>query len=212
MANETKIKKPNKRQRVFIDEYLKSGNATQSAIAAGYSPKTAYSIGANLLKKVEVSTAIETHLSESHMSAQEVLDRISDIARGDMADLMDITTMGFTLKLASVNDNGELVINPNTKLIKKIKQKVTTFIAKKESDEDREVIETELELYSAADALALLGKYHKLFVDRHELTGEGGGPISHSVEVVPIDYRASITPLAPRPVDDSAAPGESEGA
>jgi hypothetical protein len=39
---------------IFVTEYIKSGNATQSAIAAGYSEKTAYSQGSRLLKNAEV--------------------------------------------------------------------------------------------------------------------------------------------------------------
>jgi phage terminase small subunit len=39
---------------IFVTEYIKSGNATQAAIAAGYSEKTAYSQGSRLLKNVEV--------------------------------------------------------------------------------------------------------------------------------------------------------------
>lgn len=39
---------------IFVTEFIKSGNATQAAIAAGYSEKTAYSQGSRLLKNVEV--------------------------------------------------------------------------------------------------------------------------------------------------------------
>jgi phage terminase small subunit len=40
---------------IFVTEYLKNGNnATQAAISAGYSEKTAYSQGSRLLKSVEV--------------------------------------------------------------------------------------------------------------------------------------------------------------
>ena len=52
------------RQELFIQEYLNSLNATQSAIKAGYSPKTAYSIGQRLLKNVEVLQAINTAMNE----------------------------------------------------------------------------------------------------------------------------------------------------
>ena len=45
-------------QRSFVAEYLKDNNATQAAIRAGYSKKTAYSIGQRLLKKVEIAQAI----------------------------------------------------------------------------------------------------------------------------------------------------------
>ena len=47
------------RQELFIQEYIKTVNATHSAIAAGYSKKTAYSIGQRLLKNVEVEKAID---------------------------------------------------------------------------------------------------------------------------------------------------------
>lgn len=39
---------------IFVTEYIKTGNATLSAIAAGYSEKTAYSAGPRLLKNVEI--------------------------------------------------------------------------------------------------------------------------------------------------------------
>jgi hypothetical protein len=118
------------------------------------------------------------------MSADEVLCRLSDIARGDIADLMDITSAGFTFRLLVKDENGNRVVNQNTKLIKKIKQKVTTILGKGESD-DREIIETELELYSAQEALNTLGKYHKLFVDRTELTGKDGGAIETTTKISP---------------------------
>lgn len=44
------------KQRAFVAEYLLSGNATQAAIAAGYSAKTARQIGAQNLTKVNVAS------------------------------------------------------------------------------------------------------------------------------------------------------------
>ena len=44
--------KLNEKQKMFCEEYIIDLNATQSAIRAGYSEKTAYSIGQRLLKKV----------------------------------------------------------------------------------------------------------------------------------------------------------------
>ncbi len=49
------------KQAKFISEYTKDFNATQAAIRAGYSPKTAYSIGQRLLKNVEVQAAMKEH-------------------------------------------------------------------------------------------------------------------------------------------------------
>ena len=49
------------KQAKFISEYTKDFNATQVAIRAGYSPKTAYSIGQRLLKNVEVQAVMKEH-------------------------------------------------------------------------------------------------------------------------------------------------------
>ena len=49
--------KLNARQQAFVEAY--AGNATTAALAAGYSPKTAYSQGQRLLKLVEVQGAIK---------------------------------------------------------------------------------------------------------------------------------------------------------
>lgn len=146
------------KQRVFIDEYLRDFNATQAAIRAGYSEKTARAIGHENLTKPDIATEIQQRLDEKRVSADEALQLLSDMARGDLGEFMDVSQMGFQLKL--LDEDGS---RKNTRVIRKIKQKTTTFIAKKESDEDREVHEVELELYDAQAAidkiLRVAGKY-----------------------------------------------------
>lgn len=77
----------NERQKHFADEYIISKNATQSAIKAGYSEKTSYSIGQRLLKKVEISEYIkkrtEEQFNERSMSIAEALAISASIARGE---------------------------------------------------------------------------------------------------------------------------------
>lgn len=77
----------NERQKHFADEYIISKNATKSAINAGYSEKTAYSIGQRLLKKVEISEYIkkrtEELFNERSMSIAEALAISASIARGE---------------------------------------------------------------------------------------------------------------------------------
>lgn len=46
------------KQKKFVEEYLIDLNATQSAIRAGYSPKTANEQGARLLANVSIQEAI----------------------------------------------------------------------------------------------------------------------------------------------------------
>lgn len=64
------------KQKRFITEYPKDMNATQAAIRAGYSPKTAYSQGQRLLKKAEIKKAIE--------------DLVRSIRRDNIADIEEV--------------------------------------------------------------------------------------------------------------------------
>ncbi len=153
------------RQRLFVTEYLRCFNGTKAAIRAGYSARSAASIAEQNLRKLEISQAVEAGLAELAMSSSEVLARLADIARGDIADLLEITPEGFTFKPLVMNDRGRMIVNPHTRLIKRFKQKKTTLLAKTPEGEDRIVTETEIELYSALDALTSLAKHHKLFSD-----------------------------------------------
>lgn len=163
----------NYRMRAFVEDYCRHFNATRAALTAKYSPKTAYSIGQENLKKPVIAAAIKARIEELTMSADEVKLGLADIARGDLADLMEITTAGYTFKLLIDGPDGQKIVNPKTKLIKKIKQKVTTYLAKQEDGEDREIIESEIELYSAHEAYRDIGKMHALFVDRTDITSNG---------------------------------------
>ena len=74
----------------FAEEWLKTTNATQSAIKAGYSARTAYSAGNRLLKKVDVKQYIDERLAEMKESSiadtNEVMQFLSSTMRGDIPD------------------------------------------------------------------------------------------------------------------------------
>lgn len=80
------------KQKRFCDEYLIDCNATQAAIRAGYSPKTAYSIGEENLKKPELKTYIDERLEQLHSEkiadAQEVLEYLTSVMRGEHTEQM----------------------------------------------------------------------------------------------------------------------------
>ena len=74
------------KQKRFCDEYLIDLNATQAAIRAGYSPRTANRIGAENLSKPDIETYISEQLerihSENTADAQEVMEYLSSVLRG----------------------------------------------------------------------------------------------------------------------------------
>ena len=75
------------RQQKFCDEYLISGNATDAAIKAGYSPKTAKSIGQRLLTFVDLKQYINAELEKLHSAkiadAEEVMKYLTSVMRGE---------------------------------------------------------------------------------------------------------------------------------
>ena len=161
------------KRKAFINEYLLDFNATQAAIRAGYSERSASVTASRLLANANISEAVKVAIEEKAMRAEEVLLRLADMARSDMGDFMEIDSMSFSLDLAKAKQLGI------TKLIKKVKQKTTTFLSKNESDEDREVNEIEIELYDAQAALVHIGRYHAMFTDKSEV--DVTGPVTVKV-------------------------------
>jgi phage terminase small subunit len=78
------------KQKRFCDEYIKLGNAKEAAINAGYSKKTAKSMGAENLTKPDLKKYIDERMeqlaSERIMSAQEILERLSLIANAKIKE------------------------------------------------------------------------------------------------------------------------------
>lgn len=79
--------KMTKKQKRFCDEYLIDLNATQAAIRAGYSKKTAYSIGDENLKKPEIKKYIDDRMAEKEdaliADQNEVLKYLTKVLRGE---------------------------------------------------------------------------------------------------------------------------------
>ena len=74
------------RQTRFVQEYLIDPNATQAAVLAGYSEKTAYSQGQRLLKKVEVAQAIREAQAKASQRTEVNLDFLINQAQEILAD------------------------------------------------------------------------------------------------------------------------------
>lgn len=153
------------KQAAFLSEYLIDFNATQACIRAGYSEHSARSTGVRMLTNPNISAEIKQKLAEKAMKSEEILERLADIARADMGDYLDVSSVAFQINLAKAKDEGKL------KFIRRIKQKTTTIC--REGGEDVEQNQIDFELMDQLRALELLGKANGLFVDRHELKTSG---------------------------------------
>ena len=71
----------NHKQTRFVDEYLKDFNATQAAIRAGYSKKTATEMGYENLRKPHIREVIDKHVEAMAVGRDERLAILAEIAR-----------------------------------------------------------------------------------------------------------------------------------
>ncbi|MFJ5538550.1 terminase small subunit [Vreelandella titanicae] len=81
------------KQSRFVDEYLKDLNATQAAMRAGYSQKTAYRTGCDNLTKPQVAVAIQERMNRrserTQIDADYILHRLFEIDQMDVLDILN---------------------------------------------------------------------------------------------------------------------------
>ena len=139
------MKKLTTKQRIFLETYLACWNATEAARVAGYKhPNTQ---GPRLLVNVRIREAVEERLKVKALEADEVLQALSEIAAGSMADFTEI------------DDEGGIRLDMN-----KAKLKRKLQIVKKLKFKDG-VLES-IELYDRQAALVQLGRHYQLFTDK----------------------------------------------
>lgn len=83
------------KQKAFADFYIELGNATEAAIKAGYSKKTAYSIGNENLNKPEIKNYIKEKMEEISNNriakAEEVLQYLTRVIRDEETEQVIVT-------------------------------------------------------------------------------------------------------------------------
>jgi len=103
------------RQARFVAEYLIDLNATQAAIRAGYSEKTARTVGCENLAKPNIAEAIQSAQAKRETRTEITQDRVlAELARVGFADMRKAVTwgnLGVTLKdSAQIDDDTALAI------------------------------------------------------------------------------------------------------
>lgn len=143
------------KQKRFIEEYLIDLNATQAAIRAGYSEKTAYSIGEENLKKPDIKRAI-------------------DEAQSNRSNRVRIT-----------QDDVIRMLIENIEKSSGTKQVVITQTRKSEDGEfvGDDVAQFVYEPSSVNKALELLGKHLGMFKDKLDVT-TGDKPLPTTINVI----------------------------
>lgn len=141
------------KQQRFVDEYLIDLNATQAAIRAGYSVRTAKEQGSQNLTKLNVQQAISEKMAErskrTGVNQDRIVMELAKIAFINAADV--INSDDATIKEGATIDD--------TAAIQSVKVKV---IPTKEGDG----VEREIRLNDKLKALELLGKHLAMWNDK----------------------------------------------
>ncbi len=160
---------PNQKQQRFVAEYLVDMNATQAAIRAGYSARTAKQQGSRLLTNADVVAAIarkQAKIADKlEMTAERVLTELALLGFSNMQDF------------ASTGAAGRPAIDCS-----KLERDQWAAVSQIKIDEDGAVT---LKLYDKRAALVDLGKHLGLFTEKHD----------HRHKIEPGEGTAPQTPL-----------------
>ncbi len=154
------------KQTRFVQEYLIDLNATQAAIRAGYSAKTATEQGSRLLTNVKVQAAVQEAQAATAERTEVTVDRVVNelalIAFNDIGNYL-------TMEDGKVGRLDWSKLPPGaTKCIQEITQEEHTGGRGHDTGETRR---TKFKLYSKKDALDLLGKHLGMFDDKSTFDG-----------------------------------------
>lgn len=134
-------------QKKFVDEYLIDMNATQAAKRAGYSEKTAYSIGDRLLRNVEVQNYIDKRKAARIRRTEITQDFV-------LTELMKIATSNGT-DFANVGKRNRVTLTPTADLMPEKRAAVASVKKGKNG--------IEVKTYDKLKALELLGRHLGMF-------------------------------------------------
>lgn len=170
--------------QMFVLAYLTDFNATNAAIAAEYSERTARFQGSRLLTNVNIKAAIAEKMEQLAMPAAEVLGRLAGLARLDLSPFIKTVP-------AFVNEDGKPLFGETLGIdLNGLKKAGYGWAIKGVKATANGPV---IEFHDAFAALQLIGKHHKLFVERHEHTGADGNPI---------EFNSTVAVLAEQELDE----------
>lgn len=169
----------NPKQDRFWREYLIDFNATQAAIRAGYSANSAASQGERLLRHGEIQAALSAGMAAAAVKAEITVDRtILEYRRIALADIRKAVRWRSDVQIIGADDDGNQIRQTGNELI---------LVDSDDLDDDTAAAISEVQLtdkgglrikfHSKPQALDGLAKYLRMWVEQHEHTGRGGGPI-----------------------------------
>jgi len=142
------------RWETFCLEYLSGKPAGESALIAGFSPKTCYSAGPRLLKKVEIRKRLAELRNPKDkpliMAVDERKERLTEIARSKLTDFMELGQDGSWVNIGKETPNGGAIQEIHSR---------TEY----DDDGSKPTVYTSVKLHDPLKAIDLLNKMDKLY-------------------------------------------------
>lgn len=166
------------KQDLFVKEYLIDLNATQAALRAGYSPRTAEAIGFENLRKPMIASAIQEAMDKrskkTEITAEMVLREYAKIGFSNITDYLSVED-----KLVTIDRDSEG--RPITELAQVVNIFDTDMIKPDKMRAVAEIKQTKegiaLKLHDKKGALDSIARHLGMFNDKVEMSGAGGGPL-----------------------------------
>lgn len=152
------------KQSKFVDEYLVDLNATQAAIRAGYSHRSAGTIAAELMANPEIKTALDAAKADlrkrTEVTQERVVAELAKLAFSNIEDFTHLTTDGDPVIDLTKADRDQFAA---------ITEITTEDFTDGRGKDARDVKRVKIKLADKRAALVDLGKHLGMFVDRSQV-------------------------------------------
>jgi phage terminase small subunit len=178
------------KQAAFVAEYLVDLNATQAAIRAKFSERTAEQIGHQLLKKTSVAAAIEAALAARSKRTEITADQVlRELARVGLATLADVTDWGVKEIAFGYDEDGRKLRAEDigdAVVVQYVEAPFVTPIDRDKLSPDARAAVSEvamtkdgfrIKMHDKVGALVQIGRHLGMFTEKIEHSGPGGAPI-----------------------------------
>lgn len=170
------------KQQLFVEEYLIDLNATQAAIRAGYSERTARKIGNENLTKPDIATKIQEAMNNrskrTEITADMVLKEYAKLGFSNITDYLSVE-----VKLVTVDRDAEN--KPITELQQVVSIFETDMVPEDKMRAVAEIKQTKegiaLKLHDKKGALDSMARHLGMFNDKIEHSGEVKQTVNHNL-------------------------------
>lgn len=169
------------RQQRFVAEYLIDLNATQAAIRAGYSAKTAEVQGPRLLGNVRIQAAVQSAMSRREKRTEITQDRVlQELAKIGFADIRKAVRWSNQQREVQ-SEEGVPTLESEVLLVPSAEMDDATAAAISEVSQGQHGLR--IKMHDKRAALVDMGRHLGMFVEKSEVTVKDGGVLRAPPEV-----------------------------